>query len=289
MKQGQQRLMKYLDIVNLIEIIKGYRVMSKVLFNQKQLLLLKFQRHEALYSTTEESSENQQLARTVKDLVTPVQIDDLKRKKARGTVSNTLRSYESKGTNSEKLSQIDQRILQSILTQDFKKKEEQKIQDDAVIQMRQRMQSLIKKKTFTRDQDFSNRQNRSSMPEKEISKELTQIHHRPVEYQKSAKILIKERQGELFDQSTEKFTLPSNSSDAFFFQRRSQVQSSFHERPVTKISSVSVDSESQEMSSGDEVLDLSEFIHSSKSSQVERSNSTSELNKQDQPRKPKQP
>ena len=262
--------------------------MSKVLFNQKQLLLLKFQRHEALYSTTEESSENQQLARTVKDLVTPAMIDDPKRKKARGTVSNTLRSYESKGTNSEKLSQIDQRILQSILTQDFKKKEEQKIQDDAVIQMRQRMQSLIKKRTFTRDQDFSNLQNRSSMPEKEISKELTQIH-RPVEYQKSAKILIKERQGELLDQSTEKFTLPSNSSDTFFFQRRSQVQSSFHERPVTKISSVSVDSKSQEMSSGDEVLDLSEFMHSSKSSQVERSNSTIELNKQHHQQKQKYP
>ena len=133
--------MKDLDIVNLIEMIKGYQVMKKVLFNQTQLLLLRFQRRITLFTATEESSEDQQLYSTVRDLVEPSKPNDKRRRKARAQVSNTLRKFEGAS-----LSQNDQRILQGILTKDFTQKEEQKTQNDLLKAMRQRIASQVIKK-----------------------------------------------------------------------------------------------------------------------------------------------
>ena len=42
MNQGMKKLERDLDIVNLIDLIKGYRVMRKVLFNHDQRFLMKF-------------------------------------------------------------------------------------------------------------------------------------------------------------------------------------------------------------------------------------------------------
>ena len=48
--QGLRKLERDLDIVNLIDLIKGYRVMRKVLFNHDQRFLMKFQKQDVLNS-----------------------------------------------------------------------------------------------------------------------------------------------------------------------------------------------------------------------------------------------
>ena len=57
LNQGLKKLERDLDIVNLIDLIKGYRVMRKVLFNHDQRFLMKFQKQDVLdsdYSNSEE-------------------------------------------------------------------------------------------------------------------------------------------------------------------------------------------------------------------------------------------
>ena len=50
-----KKLERDLDIVNLVKLIQGYRVMRKVLFNHDQRFLMKFQKQDVLNSEKEES------------------------------------------------------------------------------------------------------------------------------------------------------------------------------------------------------------------------------------------
>ena len=54
-----KKLERDLDIVNLINLMKGYRIMRKVLFNHDQRLLLKFQKQDVINSDDVGKSEDE--------------------------------------------------------------------------------------------------------------------------------------------------------------------------------------------------------------------------------------
>ena len=56
-RHGERKLTRDLDIVNLIDMIKGHRCMLKVLFDINQLFFLKFQRRDVLNSDSELEDE----------------------------------------------------------------------------------------------------------------------------------------------------------------------------------------------------------------------------------------
>jgi len=75
-----------LDIMNLIEMIKSYRVMQKVLFDQDQLLFLRFQRRDVLVATSEDTtSESDSLVQNLFDGV-----DDHSRDESRQIIRKRL-------------------------------------------------------------------------------------------------------------------------------------------------------------------------------------------------------
>ena len=65
-RNGDRKLNRDLDIVNIIEMIKGYRCLRKVLFDRSQLFYLKFQRKDVLVSDS--PSDNDKKNETVKQL-----------------------------------------------------------------------------------------------------------------------------------------------------------------------------------------------------------------------------
>ena len=60
-RKGERKLTRDLDIVNLIDMIKGYRCLRKVLFDRNQLFFLKFQRRDVLISTSEPDDDKDDL------------------------------------------------------------------------------------------------------------------------------------------------------------------------------------------------------------------------------------
>ena len=60
-RKGEKKLTRDLDIVNLIDMIKGYRCLRKVLFDRNQLFFLKFQRRDVLISGSEPDDDNDDL------------------------------------------------------------------------------------------------------------------------------------------------------------------------------------------------------------------------------------
>ena len=62
--KGIEKLERDLDIVNLLDIVKGYHVMKQVLFSQDDRFLLQLQRRDMIYSseTAEEEMEQKMLA-----------------------------------------------------------------------------------------------------------------------------------------------------------------------------------------------------------------------------------
>ena len=58
LRKGQEKLERDLDIVNLLNLIKGYRQMRQALFDQNQLLFLQFQKRDVLHSETSALESN---------------------------------------------------------------------------------------------------------------------------------------------------------------------------------------------------------------------------------------
>ena len=59
--RGIDKLSRDLDIVNLLDLIKGYRVMKQVLFSQQDRFLLQMQRRDVIYSSSSEEQNEQEL------------------------------------------------------------------------------------------------------------------------------------------------------------------------------------------------------------------------------------
>ena len=101
--------------MNLIEMIKSYRVMQKVLFDQDQLLFLRFQRRDVLVTTSEDTTEeSDNLAQNLVD-----GIDDNSRDESRQIIRRRLAKFVGKS-----LSHKDFRILQGVISKDFKSTEQ---------------------------------------------------------------------------------------------------------------------------------------------------------------------
>jgi len=52
-RKGEEKLNKDLNIVNMIEMMKGFRVMKQVLFDQNQLFFLNFQQRDVILTDTD--------------------------------------------------------------------------------------------------------------------------------------------------------------------------------------------------------------------------------------------
>ena len=121
-RKGEQKLERDLDVENLIHMIKGFRVMNQVLFNQNQQLFLKFQRQDQLLSETQDSSQEGLNTLNCKELLSN-NLKDQARESAKTFIKENLKKFDNRG-----LSMKDFRVLQGVLSKDFKAMELKQIE-----------------------------------------------------------------------------------------------------------------------------------------------------------------
>ena len=61
--RGIEKLSRDLDIVNLLDIVKGFHVMKQVLFNQDERFFLHLQRRDMIYSSESSQCEKEEQSR----------------------------------------------------------------------------------------------------------------------------------------------------------------------------------------------------------------------------------
>ena len=111
-RQGKRKLTRDLDIENLIELIKGYRCMQKVLFNRDQLLYLQFQRKDVLVTDSESEDQN---VDGVKEIANLLSQEGIAKPEQRSQQMDRFRSELSSKQNL-RLDSKDYRLLQGIMT-----------------------------------------------------------------------------------------------------------------------------------------------------------------------------
>ena len=65
LNKGINKLKRDLDIVNLLEIVKGFYVMKQVLFSLDDRFLLKFQRRDIIHSSESDDDQIKELSDSV--------------------------------------------------------------------------------------------------------------------------------------------------------------------------------------------------------------------------------
>ena len=122
LRQGQKMLDNDLDIVNYLKMVKGFRLMRQVLFNQDQLLLLKFQKADVVNTEPESSSLSEMEKSEYVSIEGAEALTKSVRESAKSEIKRALQKFMGKKIKSRK----DFRILQGILSKRYKALETKK-------------------------------------------------------------------------------------------------------------------------------------------------------------------
>ena len=114
LNKGIEKLERDLDIVELLEIIHGFRVMKKTLFTKDERFLLRHQRANAIHSASDSKSDDDLLNMNKQNRLEALSMSQKERENRSQSLRSLLNRFEKRKLDNKEL-----RVLQAVLSQDF--------------------------------------------------------------------------------------------------------------------------------------------------------------------------